>query len=73
MKRHIFAAALAALPVALCAQTALDAYSVGQSELRGTARFMSMGGAFMALGISSTLKLNSSDALALHYDQGIFL
>ena len=50
MKRHIFAAALAALPVALCAQTALDAYSVGQSELRGTARFMSMGGAFTALG-----------------------
>ena len=32
------------------AQSAVDAYNLSQSELRGTARFMSMGGAFTALG-----------------------
>ena len=50
MKRHTIAAAIAVLPVALCAQTALDAYQIGRSELRGTARFMSMAGAYTALG-----------------------
>lgn len=35
---------------AATAQTAIDAYSISQSNLRGTARFMSMGGAFTALG-----------------------
>lgn len=32
------------------AQSAFDAYSLSQSDLRGTARFMSMAGAFGALG-----------------------
>lgn len=32
------------------AQSAIDAYNLSQSDLRGTARFMSMGGAFGALG-----------------------
>lgn len=51
MKKHILSAAvMAVLPAALCAQTALDAYQAGQGDLRGTARFMSMGGAFTALG-----------------------
>jgi hypothetical protein len=34
----------------MMAQSALDAYQLGQNDLRGTARFMSMGGAFTALG-----------------------
>lgn len=41
---------LAALPAGAWAQTSVDAYNLSQSELRGTARFMSMGGAFTALG-----------------------
>lgn len=32
------------------AQSAIDAYNVSQSDMRGTARFMSMAGAFGALG-----------------------
>lgn len=59
MKKHILAAAIAAIPGVVCAQTALDAYQIGQSELRGTARFMSMAGAFTALGGDlSTLSQN---------------
>lgn len=38
------------LPVCLFAQGATDVFKMSQSELRGTARFMAMGGAFGALG-----------------------
>lgn len=44
---------------AVNAQSAVDAYSLSQTELRGTARFMSMAGAFTALGGDlSTLNQN---------------
>ena len=39
-----------ALPLGAAAQTAIDAMSISGTDLRGTARFMSMGGAFTALG-----------------------
>lgn len=42
--------ALAALPLAVYAQSPVDAYQISQNDLKGTARFMSMGGAFGALG-----------------------
>lgn len=43
----------------LSAQSAIDAYSLSQGDLRGTARFMSMAGAFGALGGDlSTLNQN---------------
>lgn len=43
----------------MSAQSAIDAYNLSQSELRGTARFMAMGGAFTALGGDlSTLNQN---------------
>lgn len=47
-----FYASLIALtiPAAMSAQSAFDIYRFSQSEIRGTARFMSMGGAFTALG-----------------------
>lgn len=49
----------AMLPVALWGQSPVDAYKLSQTELRGTARFMSMGGAFTALGGDlSTLNQN---------------
>ena len=49
MKKYIIMA-LAALPVAVYAQSPVDAYQISQNDLKGTARFMSMGGAFGALG-----------------------
>ncbi|MBD5193816.1 MAG: hypothetical protein HDS91_04785 [Bacteroidales bacterium] len=42
--------AMAALSLTASAQSAIDAYTLSRSDLRGTARFMSMGGAFTALG-----------------------
>ncbi|MBD5226306.1 MAG: hypothetical protein HDS68_10170 [Bacteroidales bacterium] len=42
--------AAVAVPAAGTAQSAIDAYNLSQTELRGTARFMSMAGAFTALG-----------------------
>lgn len=50
MKKMIISAAVASLPAIVMAQSAINAYQMSQSDLRGTARFMSMGGAFGALG-----------------------
>lgn len=50
MRKTLITTSLLALPAIMSAQSALDAYQLGQSDLRGTARFMSMGGAFGALG-----------------------
>ncbi len=38
------------LPMASMAQSAIDAQQISQGDFKGTARFMSMGGAFTALG-----------------------
>lgn len=59
MKKTALAIAVAALPLGLAAQSAVDAYTLSQTDQRGTARFMSMGGAFTALGGDlSTLNQN---------------
>ncbi|MCI9285111.1 MAG: hypothetical protein HFJ91_04830 [Muribaculaceae bacterium] len=59
MKTKLIAGMLMALPTVAAAQSAIDAYSISQSDLRGSARFMSMGGAFTALGGDiSTLNQN---------------
>ncbi len=51
--------ALASLPFMMMGQSAINAYQLSASDLRGTARFMSMGGAFGALGGDiSTLNQN---------------
>lgn len=50
MKKYILIAAVGMVPSLLMAQGAMDAYNMSQSDLKGTARFMSMGGAFGALG-----------------------
>lgn len=49
-KLFITALAVASTAVAGQAQSAIDAYNLSQQQMRGTARFMSMGGAFTALG-----------------------
>lgn len=48
--RNCIIALVALAPATAMAQTAIDAMQVSRDELRGTARFMSMGGAFGALG-----------------------
>lgn len=60
MKRlSIALVAALALPGMASAQSAIDAYALSQTETRGTARFMAMGGAFTALGGDlSTLNQN---------------
>lgn len=60
MKKTLLAlATAAAVPAGVMAQSAVDAYTLSQTDQRGTARFMSMGGAFTALGGDlSTLNQN---------------
>lgn len=60
MKKIIFTSAVLAMAAnASFAQSALDAYSLSQPDLKGTARFMGMAGAFGALGGDlSTLSQN---------------
>lgn len=59
MKKHLLIGLLGLAPVSVFGQSAIDAYNMSPSELRGTARFMSMGGAFTALGGDlSTLNQN---------------
>ena len=50
MKKSIVFASLVALPGLMLAQSAIDAYRLSQPDLKGTARFMGMAGAFTALG-----------------------
>lgn len=51
MNAHtLFTVAIAATAITASAQSAIDALQITQPDFRGTARFMSMGGAFTALG-----------------------
>lgn len=50
MKKQLSIALIAAIAMPAIAQTAIDAYQLSRSDLHGTARYMSMGGAFGALG-----------------------
>ncbi len=50
MKKLFFAAIVGLAPSVMVAQSAVDAYQLSQGDLKGTARFVSMGGAFSALG-----------------------
>ena len=59
MKKSILVPAMMLASMAAVAQSSIDAYTLSQGELRGTARFMSMAGAFTALGGDiSTLNQN---------------
>ncbi len=50
MKRLLLTGCAAAIASATFAQSAIDAFRFAQPDMKGTARFMSMGGAFGALG-----------------------
>lgn len=59
MRKIALATIAVAIPMGLMAQSSFDAYRLSQGDLRGTARFMSMAGAFGALGGDlSTLNQN---------------
>lgn len=59
MKKYLLMSAIGVLPSVIMAQGATDAYQLSQPDFKGTARFMSMGGAFGALGGDlSTLNQN---------------
>lgn len=59
MKKSLVFASIIALPGFIFAQSAIDAYRLSQPDLKGTARFMGMAGAFTALGGDlSTLSQN---------------
>lgn len=50
MKKSLFILSAISIPVMGMAQSAVDVANLSHEELRGTARYMSMGGAFTALG-----------------------
>ena len=50
MKKIYFLAASMAIPFMADAQSAIDGFRFSQPDMKGTARYMSMGGAFGALG-----------------------
>lgn len=59
MKKSLIISASFAAALGLNAQSAMDAFTASESQLRGTARYVSMGGAFGALGGDlSTLNQN---------------
>ena len=66
MKKILFIIAASLMPVALSAQSAIDAYAMSQTDFRGTARFMAMGGAFGALGGDVT-SMNQNPAGTVSY------
>ncbi len=49
-RKNIVAAFILTMPIGMAAQSAIDAYNLTPTELRGTARFVGMGGAFTSLG-----------------------
>ena len=50
MKKIAIISMLISLPLMMMAQNAMDIYSMSSSQIRGTARYVSMGGAFTSLG-----------------------
>ena len=48
--KKFFSLFMICVPMLLSAQTAIDAFTVSQTDLKGTARYMSMAGAYGALG-----------------------
>lgn len=75
MKAHIFIAlgAAALISTGLHAQSAYDAYSLSPYQLRGTARFIGMGGAFTSLGSDLSAMTQNPGGLGLYRSSDIGL
>ena len=50
MKKIAIVTILMIIPIAIIAQNAMDAYNISSSQIKGTSRYVSMGGAFTSLG-----------------------
>ena len=66
MKKNILVALLAAASTWAFAQTEYDAFKLTQTELSGSARYMSMGGAFGALGGDATALKDNPAGLGVY-------
>lgn len=66
MNLRILCAIVATLPALAYSQTAIDAFQLSHSDLRGTARYMSMGGAFGALGGDLSTLNNNPGGIGLY-------
>lgn len=66
MNIRILSAIVATLPVLAYSQTAIDAFQLSHSDFRGTARYMSMGGAFGALGGDLSTLNNNPGGIGLY-------
>ncbi len=66
MKKYIFAAISLSLSLLAGAQTEYDALRLSQSELTGTARYMSLGGAMGALGGDASAMKDNPAALGVY-------
>ena len=66
MKKIFLGCGLALAALGANAQSALDAYQFNQADLKGTARFMSMGGAFGALGGDMTTLSQNPGGLGIY-------
>lgn len=71
--RTIFALGLLAAATSASAQSAIDAYNITPTQLRGTARFVGMGGAFTSLGSDLSCMTQNPAGLGLyrHSDIGL--
>lgn len=66
MKKLFIVAITAATSMPIMAQTAIDAYQLSRNDFRGTARYMSMGGAFGALGGDLTTLNNNPGGIGVY-------
>lgn len=66
MNLRIISAIVATIPALAYSQTAIDAFQLSHSDLRGTARYMSMGGAFGALGGDISTLNNNPGGIGLY-------
>lgn len=64
--RFILSCGLVALAATASAQSAIDAYNITPTQLRGTARFVGMGGAFTSLGSDLSCMTQNPAGLGLY-------
>lgn len=71
--RSILSVGLLCLAGAAMAQSAIDAYNITPTQLRGTARFIGMGGAFTSLGSDLSCMTQNPAGLGLYRSSDIGL
>ena len=72
MKKYVVSFLLCS-PILMMGQSAVDGFRFSQSDLKGTARFMSMGGAFGALGGDVSVITQNPGGIGVYRTQDISL